>query len=270
MTLSNGLLRSLPLLAATLLAASAPAAAGSLEVLGSAAAVGSQGLKVTLETVCMTDDVVVPGPTVNTDQVGCTSVTAGNTQVIAPGASFRTAGRTNLQNGFTVDANAPFSIFTDPFVATAYAFVEDGSPNSETVFNAQFKLDVDNLNLAAAEDVQHFVGRNAGGVEIFRVILRNVGAVTRLVLQARDGGSLFESPSTFALLSGVNDVLLTWSAGSFSGEFTVSVNGSTPMGLTGLDNPADRIDSVRWGLIDGPAMPTSTGFIECDDYLSWR
>ncbi len=252
-------------------AAAEQGVAGRLEVVGSAATIGNSGLKVTAGAACVVEDVVVPGPSVNTDQLACNRITAGNVQVIGPGAEFVAGGSIHLLPGFSVAQGVPFVAHVDPFVATAHAFVQDNSPNAETAFNARFDLRLNSLNVAINEDVGHFNGYSADGTLQFQVVLRRVSGQNRLVLLARDNAAnaMVEHSSDFPLSAGFNAVQLDWSAGAGDGRFRVSLDGAPMSGLTTLNNASSRIDSVRWGLVDGNLNLTA-GFIELDDYFSWR
>ena len=261
----------LALLVFLLWSAAHDGAAGILEIVGNAATVGDAGLQVTAGVTCVQDDVVVPGPSVNSDQLACNTVTAGNVQVISPGASFTAGTSIRLLPGFSVASGAPFNAGVDPFVATAFAFVQDDNPNAETTYNARFDLRLDSLNIAVNEDIGHLNGYSADAILQFQVVLRRVAGQNRLALLARDdvAGAMVEHFTDFQLDAGTNAVQIKWVAGAGNGQFLVSINGLSMQGLTTLNNASSSIDFVRWGLVDGNLSLTA-GFIELDDFFSWR
>jgi hypothetical protein len=61
---------------------------------------------------------------------------------------------------------------------------------------------------------------------------------------------------------------VNWEASS-SATATLTVSGSAPADLVGLDTETGRIDRVRWGAIDGDLAGVS-GTIQLDDFKSWR
>ncbi len=257
-----------------LLLLTVPASAGTLEVLGNSATVGAFGLRATLGAICSTDDIIVPPGTVSSDQLACDSITAANVEVVAPGSTFTAGERVVLMNGFSVAANAPFVVEIDSSVDSPYAFLTNGSPTSETVYNARFDLDLDAMTLELGESIAVFEGLLSNGTSIFRLLVRRnaAPAENRLILQARDDvvGDLVEHPTALPLPSGSNRIQIFWQMGAGTGEFTASINGSAFDGLTGLENASNRIDSVRLGLVLGPMVVTSSGFLETDDFFSWR
>ncbi|MFQ5526152.1 MAG: hypothetical protein ACE5GX_07805 [Thermoanaerobaculia bacterium] len=99
------------------------ARAGTLEVLGDAASLGSFGLRVTIGATCAIPDVVVLGPTVNTDQLACNTITAGNVQVVGPGSTF--TARNSIALFWLVDGTALFGTRFPDFEERDWLLIAD-------------------------------------------------------------------------------------------------------------------------------------------------
>ncbi|HXV63894.1 MAG TPA: hypothetical protein VEK15_24550 [Vicinamibacteria bacterium] len=244
---------------------------GALQVLNGAAFTGDFGLRVTVGIPCTQSDVVVPSGTVSSNQLACNSVTAGNVEVVAPGTTFTAGDRVILQNGFSVASGVSFVARIDPFVKSPFAYVRDDMPTAETTYNAEFSLRVDGLSLAMGDEIGHFVGYSANGMPRFRVVLRRSGSETRAAILAWDdvAGELVEHSTDFLLPLGFHRIHLSFRAGAGDGEFSIAIDGSGLDGLTGLDNGGGPIDFVKWGAVDG-TLASSTGWMELDDFSSWR
>jgi hypothetical protein len=249
------------------------AGAGTLMADPGSASVGSFGLKVGVGKTCSEDHLVVPGPTVNSDQVACITITAADVEVVSPGAIFTAGSQITLDNLFRVALGAPFTAAIDSLVNSPFAWVQDDGPGSESLYNALFDLRLDDLALAPGEELQHFSGFSADGQVRFSAVLRwnpSLGE-NRIALFAWDDatGDLREHPSDFLIGSGFNSVQISWRAGPGNGEFLLSINGVPLSGFTDLINDSVRIDSVRWGAVDGSLVAT-TGSMDLDNFYSWR
>lgn len=246
------------------------ASAGQLTVVNGAGTIGDHGLRITAGPTCNVNDVVVSGPTVSGDQLACDTISTSGSVTVSGTATFTAGDRVSLGAGFRVPAGATFRADADPFVDSPYAFITDHNPASETTYNARFDLNTDALNLAVGEDIDHFTGLSADDTVQFRVILRDSGSGRSLVLAARSGGVLVEHPVPLNLESGFNNVFLEWTSSAGDGRFQATLNGGTAQGLNSLSNSSGRIDTVRWGLVDGPAVVTTGGSIDIDDFISFR
>lgn len=249
--------------------------AGILSVNLGAAQSGSFGLEATLGPLCSTDDVVVPAGTVNTDQLACNTITAGNVQVVSPEATFTAGIQIILEDAFSVASGVPFTAVINPFVSSEFGYLRDDSPAAETSYNALFLLNPDMMTLATGDEIGHFIGYSADGEQQFRVTLRwnNVLMENRLAISAReDGGLLRDHGADFLLAGGSTGIQIQWSratAAGNDGEFLISVGGVPLTGLSDLDNDLSVIDYVQWGLVDG-TVTTSTGSLKLDEFASWR
>ena len=246
--------------------------AGTLEAFSGAASVGSFGLRVTLGKTCTLNDVEVLGPVVNSDRLACNTITAGNVQVVSPGATFTAGDSIVFEDQFSVASGVPFTAVIDPFVDTPLAFVQNNSPSAETTYNALFDLRLDSLTLATGDDIGHFNGYSANGDLRFRAVLRRNAVLpeNRLALFAWDetAGTLREHTVDFLLPGGFNGIQISWRAGADDGQFLVSINGAPLSGLTDLDNSLSTIDFVRWGAVDG-TLAASSGSMDLDQFSSW-
>ena len=259
------------------LVALAPAArASDLAVRKVAASEGTWGLVVETEIGCAQADLLIPAGPVTGDQVSCSTITTatpGPVNVASPGADFLTGGQITLNSGFSVDPNELLSARNNAFIATPFAYVTDGSPASLPRYVAWFSLDLDPFSLALGEDIGVLVGYDGGGVPQFRVLVRRnaAPAENRLVIQGRDNtlGGLVEHGEEFPLVAGHNRVSVWWRALDDRGQLLVSVNHTPLVWLEDLDNASSRIDSVRFGLVDGAPVST-TGSIYLDDFSSFR
>ena len=75
-----------------------------------------------------------------------------------------------------------------------------------------------------------------------------------MALSALSGGVEVIHPETFALVAGFNRVHVKWTAGTGTGEFLLSLNGSAAAGLSDLANSTARVDFVRDGAGDFRVM----------------
>lgn len=245
------------------------AAAGDIEVLPDAATKGGNGLRVSAGKACMLNDVTVTGQTVTTDQVACDTISTSGSVAVTEPVTFAAGEAITLGAGFSVASGTTFRAGIKPFLESPYASLRDESPASETSYNARFDLNVDGLNLADGEYIDHFTGLSATGAVEFRVTLNDLSG-KELVLFARSGGTVIQHPTAIPLGLGVNRIFVQWRAADGTGRFQVTVNGGEPEGPTTLYNNDGRVDAVEWGLIDGPAAPTTSGYIDLDDFASFR
>jgi hypothetical protein len=268
-SLRPGLVQPATILAVAALCLVSPAGAASLDVTPSAAFSGDYGLALGVGTTCAADwDAHYELQTVTeTGQLfeGCVTLTAGNDFVIAgTGSATFTAGSTIvLENGFAVEAGGSFTAVIDSNDAP-FAYVQDNSPAAEPTYNAQFYVDLDLLDLAAGDQVEHFVAYDSGGTPQIKLLIETGPT---LVLEVRDSAGTFHSTSGVPTVPGFNQVVISWAA-AVSSTASLTVNGGGPALVT-ADTSIGQIDSVRWGAVGG-TFPSSSGEIAQDEFVSWR
>lgn len=260
----------LSLITAFLLFSTLTIQAGQVQVLNTASTIGNNGLRVTAGKACIINNLVIPAGSITTNQVACDTIATTGVSAVTNSASFITHDSITLNPGFSVALGISFDATIDPFVDIPFAFVENGSPNTEVSYNARFDLNLDNLNLVTAEDIEHFTAFAADDSVQFKLSLRLIGGTNHLVLIYRNGGILVEHGTTIALPAGSNAILVHWKSGNGDGEYQVTLNKNSPIGPTNIANNTSRIDSIRWGLVEGSLASTITGFIDLDDFFSFR
>lgn len=261
----------------------APVRASSLTVEGSTTHTGLWAARVDVERTCSEDDRVVPD---GTDYSGvapeeaCVSLQAGDVDVLSGAdVTFLAGERIALGSGFSVASGASFRAVIDPQV-TGDAFVESMIPEELTEYWARFYLLPNALDLEEGESLLHLVGYDGTGDRELAVGLTwNVGlAERRVFVQASedDGGvASTKGSDELVLPDGWHFLEVRWvvSSGMDDGVVEVCVDDSPGGGLqcaklSGLDNDASRIESVRWGVFDVPQKDLGTVFI--DDFRSRR
>lgn len=268
----------IPAAALLLALAGAPAVlvAAEARVTTPSAHVGSWGLEVTIGRDCSGPDQLDLGagssPVAGLHEA-CLEITAAAVEIAAAGAVLR-AGRTiALGNDFTVAAGADLNLELAPAMADDFASILDPSPIDESVYHASFALDASALALGAGDEIEHFTAFSVAGEPVFRLTLRPAaggGAELHLAARQDGGGWIASAPGQeIPLPSGWTQVELSWAAGDGGGELLVSIGGGAATGLTGLDNDAFTVDSVRWGAISG-SVAASSGLLRLDAFDSWR
>lgn len=241
--------------------------AGTLAVTETAAYNGVYGLEVAVGSSCTAaSDPVFENDTVTGNEpfLGCNSITAGNNFVVASSgdATFTAGRRITLQNGFSVQSGGKLTAQIDPSM-TAFAWVEDDSPNSENTYNARFYVNLDLLTLGGGDHLVHFVAYGASGTEQLRLVIT---AAKELVLEVREDAGTYTSTSSVATASGWNKIDIGWEA-ALGATVSLNVNDGTPAEVT-VDTSTRRIESIRWGAVDG-TVPGTSGTILQDDFSSW-
>jgi len=255
----------------------AASSAGSLQVTNAAAAEGSFGLEVSpgSATCLAAERVDLDSTLLIGDVTACSFLTATATTVLTS-LDFRAGVSITLGNGFQVNSGVNFGAILDSSL-TRLAFVIDESPDGETTYKASFWLRLDDLNFGLDDEFANLVGLSGDGVAHFQVRLKHVlfpipNGEDRLVLAAReDDGTIVTTAGSEEVMlpAGYNLIEIDWMAGSGSGHFRVSLNGSPFGGLEGLDNDEARIDSIRWGIADAE-VDNSSGHLDQDDFSSSR
>lgn len=204
----------------------------------------------------------------------CSSLTSDG-DVVTGAVTFRAGDRVILSNGFSVAAGATFTVEID---RTLYpdAWVQDDTPDGETVYAARFYVDPSSLALGTTNRFYHFLAFDGFGGPEARVGLKRTGTEHRLFLEVveDDGGVVTtEGADEILLPSGWHWVEVGWTAGAGTGSAYICLDAEEPPTgcetLSNLDNDTGAIDFVRWGAVDVPSS-SDLGGIDIDDFESRR
>ena len=155
-------------------------------------------------------------------------------------------------------------------------FVEDHSPHDEGRYRARFHFDPTGWDPRGrgSREVVLFAAfqEDAGDPRSFMIALRDVGGALSLVGRVQlDGGTVVKTPAS-SISNQPHWVELDWrrarAAGLDDGSFQLWVDGVPQATLSGLDNDAREVDSVRLGAMDLP--PGASGRFAFDEFQSRR
>jgi glucose/arabinose dehydrogenase len=246
--------------------------AGHLAVNTAAARSGSFGLEVTVGGTCSAAQDLVVTPPVEGTFLGCNTITASGVGVVGTGATFAAGSLITLGEDFSVPSLSPFRAVLDTGLLDGLAYVRDDTPQDADTYRGRFSVRLDDLSIAAGDTVELFNGYSANGDVQFKAILRAdpTPMENQLVLSVRqdDGSYVHTAPGEEqTVAAGWNTFELRWGSGAGSGSVTVSINGTLPVGLSGIDNDQQEIDSVRAGYVGGQ-VTTTGGSLDLDSFTS--
>lgn len=250
--------------------------AGSLEVLGTAANRGSNGLRVTVGSSCASpQDQAVDNQTLNGPVTieACQSVSSSSTTISTGEVVFRAGDRVVLSDGFAVQTGASFVAEIDG-VLLPDAYLADNLSGGRPHYAAGFFVNLNSLVLGGTDRFDLFTGRSSNGEKWFSIVLKKhaVSGENRVVMEARqDTGSTVttESTSEVAVPSGWSWLSIDWKAASATandGFLRLYLNGLLYAELPGLSNSNGQIQTVRLGA-DGVDSATSGSF-DLDYFVS--
>jgi hypothetical protein len=216
---------------------------------------------------------IVTGPIEGADFGACSTLDSNS--LLATGTSTFTAGDlVILREGFTVGvATLTVEIDRDLYPD---AWVQDDTPDGETVYEARFYVNPADLTLNDGDRFYHFIAFDAGGQPELRVGVKQNLTERRLFLEViEDNGAVqtTEDLNELALLNEWIWIEVGWEVGSGdnNGSAYLCINAEVPpLGcteLSSLDNDTGAIDFVRWGAIDVPSNST-LGSLEMDNFQS--
>jgi hypothetical protein len=151
-------------------------------------------------------------------------------------------------------------------------YVSDERPDQEAHYRVSFYLHPASIPMA---DGDSFLILRAlhGSASALQANLEYVAGAHRLVLAAADDAGSWRLGSPVVLGSSANLIEIEWGAASADGAndgfTTLWVNGVRQVDLTGLDNDAGRVDSVRIGAVGGIDSGTR-GMVFFDEFESYR
>ena len=256
-----------------------PAHAGSLDVVNSAARLGSFGLRVSVGSSCAgASDLKIEQATLAEPAVyeGCRTIESSSTEVTGSGTIvFRAGERIALGDGFVVRPGVSFvAEIQRDLVREAY--LDDRSPLAEHTYAAGFFLRPDHLILNESASFELVTAYAADGASWLGLSLKRDPVLNeiRMVIRARlNDGSLSTTEGEYevAVPSGWSWIGLLWKAadpGSSDGNFNLYLDGVQFSTLTGLSNSNGRVDTVRLGASD--VEPGASGFMDLDAFQSLR
>ena len=209
-------------------------AASSLEVQDQNVNTGLFAARVGVASSCDAElHEVLTGPIGAGDYVGCSTLTADAD--LASGAATFTAGDlVILRNGFQVAAEASLTVEIDRALYPD-AWVQDDTPDGETIYSARFHVDASGLDFASSlQRFFHFAALDGAGRPEFRIGLKRTGTEKRLFFEVfQDDGSLAttEDSLEFLVSPGWHRVEVGWAASSSPADQQGS-------GFICLDSPA--------------------------------
>lgn len=149
-------------------------------------------------------------------------------------------------------------------------YVEDASPESETVYFARFYFFAGDLELGGNGWVELFSAYGSGSRPSpeLSVRLRQGEEGRELVLRARESSGMTESDPV-PVRDGWRGVALTWkqASGRGNGVAELSLDGTPRTALSGLDNGNSVIEMARMGAVEASG---SQGKLHFDAFQSRR
>ncbi len=231
------------------------------------------GVAVTVGGTCTApaDRAITSPPVISGLFLACNSIAASGVEVGAPGATLAAGDSVTLGNDFVVGSGSPFIGTIDEGLKNGLAYLEWRS-RALASFNPSFHLRLDGLAHTAGDQLELLAGYSHDGAVQFKVLLRYNAMLmeNRLVLSVRqDSGAFVTTPAGQETLlpAGWNEIEIDWTTGPGSGSLLVSVNGAPRVGLTGIDNDAQRLGIVRLGYVGG-TVTTTAGMLELDNFWS--
>ncbi|MDA8020971.1 MAG: hypothetical protein MPN21_26335 [Thermoanaerobaculia bacterium] len=154
---------------------------------------------------------------------------------------------------------------------TANGFVQDDSPNSETVYRATFKVR-NNLTQVNGSAHNFFRARMPGQPIFLAQAVRDFGGNYVVYAVAyNDAGAVAGTFATFLNLN--NELTFEWAAasapGANDGIFRMYKGANLRGEITNLDNDTHAVDTVQMGAFGG-VDGTTTGTMDFDDFESFR
>jgi hypothetical protein len=252
-----------------------PLRASTLEVQSANPNGGDFAARISVASDCKNDThEIVTGTVEGGEFVGCSTLTS-DADLASGVATFTAGDRVILREGFMV-TGATLTVEIDRALYPD-AWVQDDTPDGETVYAVRFFVDMTNLGLDEASRFYHFLAFDAQGQPELRVGVKHNSDLVenRLFLEVftDDGGLVTtEGLTELAVADGWHFVDVFWQAstGVENGLAYYCIDAETPpvgcVDLSNLDNDTGAIDFVRWGAVDVPSG--EFGLIDFDDFVS--
>lgn len=255
------------------------ALAGPVTVTGSAAASGSEGLRVQIDAgACNAgdNDLDLSGRTFSAAEPetysACERIRADSATVTGAAVKFDAGYQVALGGGFGVARGSQFRVDTTPSRVRG-GFVADHSPAGEDHYAVRFLLNAQNLMLTSDARLVLLEGADDSGRSWLELVMTYVDSTNsrRLSVSALQDGGGRSGSTPFDLTDGWHAVEVEWWAsapGAADGRVEIRLDGALQAGLSGLDNDTGRIDQARWGVMD--ALATTSGHLDLDEFVSRR
>jgi hypothetical protein len=239
---------------------------------------GDCGARIGVASSCVGDNHELLTGTIGAGAyVGCSTLSA-EADLTSGVATFTAGDLVILRNGFSVATGASLTVEIDRDLYPD-AWVQDDTPDGETVYSARFYVDPTGVDLELTQSFYHFLAFDGGGAPELRVGMKQDDSEERrLFLEVfLDGGGVAttEGANELELPDGWRWVEVGWTAstGTNNGSAYLCVDqGAMDPAcepLSSLDNDTGAIDFVRWGAIDVPS-DSSLGNLDLDDFESRR
>ena len=176
-----------------------------------------------------------------------------------------------VTNAAAIVGNFGLEVITDG--SSNSAFVQDVTPDSETVYRAGFRMNPNGIAMDEGSLHAIMMGRMQGGQgNIIRLYIRRQGGTYKLRCRwKKDGGGTgFCGQFTFAPNNTRITVEWVQSDGSDNGRVRLTKGTSVEADRMGLANGTFDIDTVRLGMPQGTNNPTTNGTYYVDEFESFR
>ena len=191
------------------------------------------------------------------------------------------AGSAFAANSLDVNANAAlagsnFGLEVIVDGSPNSAFVEDLTPDAETVYRGEFRSNPNSagLTMADGEFFMVFMGRGNGGVNIIRLALVRKNNEFKIVCRMKKDGPGTAFCGKFTMGPAGTRVGFEWvtasAPGANDGEFRLLKNGDVKFERTDYDNDTLTISAARLGMAKANSIAGSSGSLYLDDFASFR
>ncbi|MEM9292451.1 MAG: hypothetical protein AAGD01_12285 [Acidobacteriota bacterium] len=158
---------------------------------------------------------------------------------------------------------------------TQRAYVEDGTPTTETHYNAKFRFDPNSITMEANKRHKIFQGNREtpSTIRLMTVIYRKNDPDNFILVKSKDDNDVFQKTAWISVPDGPILVEIDWRAatgvGANNGEMRLWVDGVLQDTVSGIDNDEMHIDYVRMGAV-GNINTTTIGTQFFDSFESFR
>jgi hypothetical protein len=136
-------------------------------------------------------------------------------------------------------------------------FVQDESPNGESIYNIVFHFDPHSIAMANLDTHTIFLAQDfqASWTSAIQVEFRSMGGAYQLRARARNDNLTWTNTNWFTITDAPHQIEVEWDAatgpGQNDGKLKFKIDGLVKGNRTGLDNDTLRIDRARFGAPGG-------------------